>query len=204
MSSIYRPDIDGLRALAVLPVVLFHVDATLMPGGFVGVDVFFVISGFLITALLLSEMEGQRFSFAEFYKRRVARLLPALSVTLLMVVVFGFFFYGSRQFDSLGKDIFFSAFGAANLHFAQGVNYFAQDAAYQPLIHLWSLGVEEQFYVVWPVVMLAVYKLSKNLLVPVTLLLFALSFTLSIQGVSQDYLAGYFWPHYRAFELLSF
>lgn len=203
MSTTYRPDIDGLRALAVLPVVLFHVNESLMPGGFVGVDVFFVISGYLITALLLSEMEGQKFSFAEFYKRRAARLLPALSVTLLMVLVFGFFFYGSRQFDSLGKDIFFSAFGAANLHFAQGVNYFAQDAAYQPLIHLWSLGVEEQFYVVWPVVMLAVYKLSKNLLVPVTVLLFALSFTLSVQGVSEGYLAGYFLPHYRAFELLS-
>ena len=203
MSTTYRPDIDGLRALAVLPVVLFHVDGSLMPGGFVGVDVFFVISGYLITSLLLSEMEGQRFSFAEFYKRRAARLLPALSITLLMVLALGFFFYGSRQFDSLGKDIFFSAVGAANLHFAQGVDYFAQETAYQPLIHLWSLGVEEQFYVVWPRVMLAVYKLSKGLLVPVTVLLFLFSLKLSVNGVSQDYLAGYFLPHYRAFELLS-
>jgi len=203
LSTTYRLDIDGLRALAVLPVVLFHIDESLMPGGFVGVDVFFLISGYLITALLLSEMEGQKFSFAQFYKRRAARLLPALSITLLMVLVFGFFFYGSRQFDSLGKDIFFSAFGAANLHFAQGVDYFAQEAAYQPLIHLWSLGVEEQFYVVWPVVMLAVYKLSKRLLLPVTVLLFVLSLQLSVDGVNQEYLAGYFLPHYRAFELLS-
>lgn len=203
MNKSYRPDIDGLRALAVLPVVLFHVDEEMVPGGFVGVDIFFVISGYLITALLLSEMEEQKFSFAEFYKRRAARLLPALSITLLMVLFFGFFFYGSQQFDSLGKDIFFSAFGAANLHFAQGVNYFAQESAYQPLIHLWSLGVEEQFYVIWPVVMLAVYRFAKSLLLPITILLFVLSLQLSVHGTSQDYLAGYFLPQYRAFELLT-
>lgn len=198
----YRRDIDGLRAIAVLSVIAFHAGITWFAGGYVGVDVFFVISGYLITTLIYQEIQQQRFSFANFYKRRAARLLPALSVTLLVVLLFGFVFYDTQTFDQLGKEIFFSSFGAANLYFAGGVNYFTSDESQQPLIHLWSLGVEEQFYIVWPVILLLVMKFKRSALIPLTVLLFTLSLVYSELEVIERTTAGYFLPQYRAFELL--
>ncbi|MDN3555254.1 acyltransferase family protein [Halomonas maura] len=202
MSLSYRGDIDGLRAIGVLAVVLFHASEDFLPGGYVGVDVFFVVSGYLITSLIAKEMESGNFSFLNFYKRRAARLLPALSITLAFTLLFGFVFYDNGQFDNLGKEVFFSAFGAANILFSQGVNYFAQGQAYQPLIHLWSLGVEEQFYVAWPIILIMAFKVSRNVLIPLAAVLFAFSLFLSMDAVSRGYSAGYFLPHYRAFELL--
>ncbi len=114
----YRSDIDGLRAIAVFSVILFHSGVTFLPGGYVGVDVFFVISGYLITTLIYKDIQNNSFSFLNFYKRRAARLLPASSLTLLVVLAFGFIFYDTRTFDNLGKEVFFSSFGAANLLFA--------------------------------------------------------------------------------------
>ena len=152
--------------------------------------------------MIIKEVWSGEFSFFSFYKRRAARLLPALAITLFAVFSFGFVFYSGKQFDNLGKEIFFSAFGAANILFAQGVNYFAQDQVYQPLIHLWSLGVEEQFYVLWPIMIILVFKISRRLLFPVAIFLFVGSLFLSVKAVSNDYSAGYFLPHYRAFELL--
>ncbi|WP_152614551.1 acyltransferase family protein [Pseudoalteromonas luteoviolacea] len=198
----YRSDIDGLRAIAVMSVVAFHSGITALSGGYVGVDVFFVISGYLITTLIYNEMKNNDFSFGRFYKRRAARLLPALFITLFVVLVFGFINYNNKTFDNLGKEIFFSSFGGANILFAQGVNYFAKDEAYQPLIHMWSLGVEEQFYIIWPVILLLTYKFAKKLIIPVASILFFISLGLSINSVAEGQTKGYFLLHYRAFELL--
>lgn len=202
MSLNYRSDIDGLRAIAVLSVIAFHSGISFFSGGFVGVDVFFVISGFLITTLIYKEIEAGTFTFRNFYKRRAARLLPALAVTLTIVLIFGFLFYNNKTFDNLGKELFFSSFGAANILFAQGINYFAKNEAYQPLIHLWSLGVEEQFYIIWPVVLLLTFKFARKLILPVAYLLLIASFLMSLQAVEANETKGYFLLHYRAFELL--
>jgi len=198
----YRRDIDGLRAIAVLPVVAFHSGLTAFSGGYVGVDVFFVISGYLITSLIIKERSESRFSFADFYSRRIVRLGPALIITLFMVMSWGFVFYNNQAFDKLGKEIFYSAFGLANILFAQGLNYFAKDEAYQPLIHLWSLGVEEQFYLLWPLILLLTGKINAKLSVFVCLILLFLSLWLSNQAVEEGVTKGYFLLHYRAFELL--
>ncbi|MEM9101348.1 MAG: acyltransferase family protein [Pseudomonadota bacterium] len=198
----YRKDIDGLRAFAVIPVIAFHSGIDFFSGGYVGVDVFFVISGYLITTLIYQEIRENRFTFMNFYRRRAARLLPALGITLLTVLIFGFIFYNNKVFDNLGKELFFSSFGAANILFAQGVNYFANDVAYQPLIHLWSLGVEEQFYIIWPIILLLTLKLSKNLTLCVVIVAFLISLSLSVYSVNKNLTEGYFLLHFRAFELL--
>lgn len=198
----YRADIDGLRAIAVILVILFHCNITLFSGGYVGVDVFFVISGYLITSLLIEGIRNKTFTFRGFYKRRAARLLPALSITLIAVLAFGFVFYPTAAYDNLGKQVFFSSFGAANILFAQGTNYFVQESHYQPLIHLWSLGVEEQFYVVWPLLLLALCRFSNKTLLKAVTLLGITSLYLSERALSTPNSASYFLPHFRAFELL--
>ncbi|MCG8312947.1 MAG: acyltransferase [Pseudomonadales bacterium] len=198
----YRSDIDGLRAIAVMSVIAFHSGVGALSGGYVGVDVFFVISGYLITTLIYREIQEDRFTFRSFYKRRAARLLPALSLTLFIVLIFGFIFYNNKTFDNLGKELFFSSFGAANILFAQGVNYFAKDEAYQPLIHLWSLGVEEQFYIVWPIILLLAFRISNKLIIPVACVIFIVSLRFSVVAVEEGLTKGYFLLHYRAFELL--
>ena len=198
----YRKDIDGLRAISVLSVIAFHSGINSFSGGYIGVDVFFVISGFLITNLIHNDLKNRKFSFSDFYKRRVARLLPSLSITLSLVLIFGFFFYDSESYDSLGKEVFFASFGAANILFAEGINYFAEDLAFRPLTHLWSLGVEEQFYLIWPLLLMILFKIKKNLIFYSAVLLFFFSFLLSIYSVSENQPKGYFLLHYRAFELL--
>jgi peptidoglycan/LPS O-acetylase OafA/YrhL len=198
----YRSDIDGLRAIAVMSVIAFHSGISVFSGGYVGVDIFFVISGYLITTQIYKEITEGTFTFKGFYKRRAARLLPALSLTLCVVLVFGFIYYNNKTFDNLGKELLFSSLGAANILFSQGVNYFANDEAYQPLIHLWSLGVEEQFYLVWPIILLFFFRISNRLLIPVTVLMFIVSLGLSVFAVKEQLTKGYFLPHYRAFELL--
>ncbi len=156
----------------------------------------------MITTLIYKEIKEETFTFKNFYKRRAARLLPALSLTLFIVLTFGFVFYNNSAFDNLGKEVFFSSFGAANILFAQGVNYFAKNEAYQPLIHLWSLGVEEQFYIVWPIILLLAFRFSSKIIIPTACFFFVLSLGLSIISVEEGSTKGYFLLHYRAFELL--
>ena len=200
---IYRQDLDGLRAISVLFVVAFHSGIDSMSGGFVGVDVFFVISGYLITSLIFGEITSRKFSLLSFYKRRVTRLLPALSITLLATLAFGFFFLSNNRFDNLSKEVFFSSIGLANFLFAQGLNYFAHGASdTRILLHLWSIGVEEQFYFVWPILLLIFSNLRLRYIVILTSILCLISFVMSVIAVYTIPTKAYFYPQYRSFELL--
>ncbi len=158
----YRADIDGLRAVAVLPVVLFHADVPLFSGGFVGVDVFFVISGYLITELLVREIEStSRISFMQFYARRARRLLPAFGLMLTCVLGAGVFLLTPIEQDTLARTALAAASYVSNFYFiAQSADYFAPDIKTNVLLHTWSLGVEEQFYLVWPAFIAAAYWLG--------------------------------------------
>ncbi|WP_057463282.1 acyltransferase family protein [Pseudovibrio sp. POLY-S9] len=199
----YTKEIDGLRAISVILVILFHANSAWVPGGYIGVDVFFVISGFLITSLIQNEINRTgKFSFINFYNRRFARLLPALIVTLAVTYSFGFLLYGPAEFDSLGRDIFFSALGVKNFLDAMGANYFVQDETFKPLLHMWSLGVEEQYYVVWPLVLLLTAILFRSLAVFLSLVLLVLFLGVSEFGATQNLQGAYFLPQYRAVELL--
>jgi peptidoglycan/LPS O-acetylase OafA/YrhL len=150
----YRPDIDGLRAVSILLVVGYHAQPWLIPGGFIGVDVFFVISGFLITRIILGEIKAGAFSLSKFYARRVRRIFPALIVVLVAAYLIGWFLLLPEAFSLLGESIAASVAFAANLFLLGQSGYFAADAAENPLLHLWSLGVEEQFYIFWPLTLM--------------------------------------------------
>ena len=157
-SSKYRPDIDGLRAVAVLLVVIFHAFPELKGGGFIGVDVFFVISGFLITGIIVNDLERGRFSFKGFYARRIKRIYPALLVVLLVCFVSGWYLLLPDEFESLGKHIAGGAGFVANLVLWGESGYFDLQTALKPLLHLWSLGVEEQFYFLWPLILYLAFQ----------------------------------------------
>lgn len=152
MSQGFRSDIEGLRALAVLPILLFHLEAKWCPGGFIGVDIFFVISGYLITRMILAE--GAGFSFGRFYARRFFRLFPALFATLLGTLAAAWSMIGPQEFVGLAKSAITAALGVSNVYFLETVDYFNASALDHPLLHTWSLGVEEQFYLVWPALLL--------------------------------------------------
>lgn len=147
----YRADIDGLRALAVVGVVAFHAFPELLPGGFAGVDVFFVISGYLISGIIFDEVARGSFSLATFYSRRVRRLFPALIIVLASVAACSWFVLLPASLDMLGQQIVAGSAFLANFYFWLQSGYFSPDAHTLPLLHLWSLGVEEQFYIFWPV-----------------------------------------------------
>ena len=154
----YRPDIDGLRAVAVLSVVAYHASPRLLSGGFVGVDVFFVISGFLISTIILREMEAGSFSLAGFYARRIRRLFPALIVVLAATLAIGWYFLLPHEFRALGRHMAAGAAYFINFTLKREAGYFDAAADEKPLLHLWSLAVEEQFYIVWPLLLLLIRK----------------------------------------------
>jgi peptidoglycan/LPS O-acetylase OafA/YrhL len=154
----YRPDIDGLRAIAVLLVIGFHAAPALVPGGFIGVDIFFVISGYLIAGLIQAELDQGRFSALLFYARRCRRIVPALAVVLVATWGLGWLEMFADEFENLGKHIIGGAGFAANMVLASETGYFDPRAETKPLLHLWSLGIEEQFYLVWPMVAMLVFR----------------------------------------------
>jgi peptidoglycan/LPS O-acetylase OafA/YrhL len=154
----YRPEVDGLRAVAVLSVILFHAGVTGLPGGFTGVDIFFVISGFLITKIIVNALRERRFSFMEFYARRFKRLMPAALFMLLTTVVFGYWILTPDKYVELAKSAVYASLFLANVWFANNSGYFDQAAEVSPLIHMWSLAVEEQFYLLFPLFILVSFK----------------------------------------------
>jgi peptidoglycan/LPS O-acetylase OafA/YrhL len=202
----YRPDIDGLRALAVLAVVLFHIDADLLPGGFAGVDIFFVISGFLITGNILRDIDSEKgFSWLEFYRRRILRLLPVLFVVLLTTLIFGHFILIPEDFREMSYAAIASIASAANVYFTYFLNtdYFAEASHVRPLLHLWSLGVEEQFYVFWPIILVSVLSFAGRWpLILVTLVIASGSFLLAESLLHTQPKFAYYMLPTRGGELL--
>ncbi len=198
----YRRDIDGLRAVAVLAVVLYHAFPNLLPGGFIGVDVFFVISGYLISSILLRELQQRQFSIAAFYARRVKRIFPSLLAVMLACLAFGWVALFPDEYGQLGKHVGGGASFAANFFYWAQVGYFDTSADTKPLLHLWSLGIEEQFYIVWPAVLALAWRRRANLLA-VTAMLAVLSFALNAAGIDRHATATFYSPLSRAWELLG-
>jgi peptidoglycan/LPS O-acetylase OafA/YrhL len=197
----YRADIDGLRAVSILLVVLYHAQPWLVGGGFIGVDVFFVISGFLITRLILSEMQAGDFSVRKFYARRVRRIFPALIVVLLATWTIGWFLLLPDAFVLLGKTMAAGVGFVSNLFQLTQVGYFAPDAADNPLLHLWSLGIEEQFYIVWPGVLLLIASSRRRHLYVLLPALASFGASLLIFSGLNDW--AFYSPIPRAWELLA-
>lgn len=197
----YRPDIDTLRAAAVLSVIVFHIEKNWLPGGFLGVDIFFVISGFLMTAILLREMSGGggRFSLKAFYIRRIKRILPAFFAVLAATLTGGFFLFTKDDFFLLWKSALTALGFASNLYFARGKDYFAPAQEEKPLLHIWSLSVEEQFYFAFPILLLLVVRKSLRVQAGFLAALCALSLAASFIPSALD---KYYLPHLRACELL--
>jgi len=158
----YRNDIDGLRAVAVVPIVLYHAGLTWISGGFIGVDVFFVISGFLITSIMLGDIQAGRFSVVGFWGRRIVRIFPALFVMLAAVMVAGCVFLFPGDLRSLAASAAAAAAFVSNLWFEFTAGYFGPAAETLPLLHTWSLGVEDQFYIVHPLLIAAVHRFAPN------------------------------------------
>jgi peptidoglycan/LPS O-acetylase OafA/YrhL len=196
----YRADIDGLRALAVLAVIAYHAFPGIAPGGFVGVDVFFVISGFLISSILVEAHRKGTFSFREFYARRIRRLFPSLMIVLLACWVAGWFVLFPAEYKSLGKHFLSGAGFSSNLLFWRDASYFDSASEVKPLLHLWSLGVEEQFYLAWPLVLLVGARLKR--LASMIALVLAGSLALCIVRTSHDATAAFFSPVTRAWEFM--
>jgi peptidoglycan/LPS O-acetylase OafA/YrhL len=198
----YRPDIDGLRAIAVLSVVLFHGFPGIMPGGFIGVDIFFVISGYLISTIIFESLEKKTFSFLEFYARRIKRIFPALLLVLIFCLIFGWFALLTEEYKQLGKHVAGGAGFISNLLLWNESGYFDNSADTKPLLHLWSLGIEEQFYIIWPLLLWCSWKRHLNLL-GITTFVCAMSFVLNIAKVDNAPVAAFYSPQTRFWELMA-
>ncbi len=197
----YRPDIDGLRAIAVLSVVAFHAFPEWVTGGFIGVDIFFVISGFLISTIIFENLDSGTFSFPEFYARRIKRIFPALSVVLLTCILFGYFTLLPDELNQLGKHVAAGAGFVSNLVLWSESGYFDNSAETKPFLHLWSLGIEEQFYIIWPFLLWVALK-NRIKFLPLTIILLLGSFFLNIWMVFQNSVATFYSPLTRVWELL--
>ena len=201
-SDRYRSDIDGLRAVAVMLVVNFHAFPEVLQGGFIGVDIFFVISGFLITGIIARELSAGRFSLVTFYNRRIRRIFPALIVVLGTVLVLGWLWLLPAPYAALSGDVAASAAFAANIALLLQSGYFDIESAKKPLLHLWSLGIEEQFYLLWPLLLMLAARLRLGLL-PVAATIGIASFILNVALIGSDPVATFYLPFTRAWELLA-
>jgi len=200
VETTYRPDIDGLRCIAVLLVVAFHLFPQKVRGGFIGVDIFFVISGYLITSILFGSMRKGTYSILTFYERRIRRIFPALIVVLAATFTAGWFLLSPEELTSLSQTLIGGASFSANLVLLHQIGYFDISAESKPLLHLWSLGVEEQFYIVWPLILYVAYKRKLNLLTLSCTLALA-SFILNVAFVGKKPDETFYLPVTRAWEL---
>lgn len=201
----YRPEIDGLRAIAVMAVVLYHAGFGLT-GGFVGVDIFFVISGFLITSLILKDLDAGTFTLAGFWERRIRRIVPALAFLVLATLMAGWILLLPGDYAALGQSAFYQGLFVANIYFWRNSGYFAGEAEEKPLLHTWSLAVEEQFYMVFPLLMVGLVAIprfrQRGPLLAIFGLIIGLSLGVSIWGVANWPVASFFLLPTRAWELL--
>lgn len=182
----FRKDINGLRALAVISVVFYHFNIPFFSGGFSGVDIFFVISGFLMTGIIQSRLEENNFSFIKFYLDRAKRIIPALSCTCLLVFISCWFFLTPIDFETLGRHIYSSLLFISNIVYFKEINYFDASASQKWFLHTWSLSVEWQFYILLPLLMFVVYKINRKSINTVLQFLFLVSLTLSIYFVESN------------------
>ena len=200
--SSYRTEVDGLKAFAVLSVVAFHAFPSLLKGGFIGVDVFFVISGFLITSHIFEKLDKGQFSFTDFFGRRIRRLFPALILIMICSLAFGWFALLADEFAQLGKHVASGVALIANFILVDEGGYFDNAAETKPMLHLWSLAVEEQFYIVWTLVLWLAWKRKFNLLT-ITILVAVVSFYLNLRFVKSHPTEIFFWSVGRLWEPLS-
>ncbi len=199
----YRPEIDGLRALAVLSVILFHAEFELFNGGFIGVDVFFVISGYLITTILIDDIENKRFSIFNFYERRARRILPALFFVMLLCIPFAWSWMLPDPFENFGQSIVATTLSGNNILLFLTSGYWDLAAKFKPLLHTWSIGIEGQYYVFFPLFLVLTWRFGQSLvywlIISITFISFALSEWLSREAPQ----AAFYLIHARAWELFS-
>lgn len=200
---IYRAEIDGLRAVAVLPVIAFHAGFGLLAGGFAGVDVFFVLSGYLITTILREALAQERYSLTEFYIRRARRLLPALTVVVLACVPFAWLWMGPAAFEGFARSLMAVGLFASNILFWQEGGYFATAAEAKPLLHTWSLAVEEQYYLLFPPLLALIWHRARRHLIACVAGLAVASFMLAVLTVGARSEAAFYLAQTRAWELLA-
>jgi peptidoglycan/LPS O-acetylase OafA/YrhL len=198
----YRREIDGLRALAVLPVILFHAGFETFSGGFVGVDVFFVISGYLITTIILAELEQGKFSIVNFYERRARRILPALFLVMLVCIPFAWVSLTPADLNSFAKSLVAVPLFVSNVFFWRDGGYFETAAELKPLLHTWSLAVEEQYYVLFPLFLMLFWRLGKRLILVSLGLVFVASIAIAQWGAYAQPTAAFFLLPTRGWELL--
>jgi peptidoglycan/LPS O-acetylase OafA/YrhL len=198
----YRRDIDGLRAIAVASVLLFHAFPTWGHGGFAGVDIFFVISGFLISGVILKDLQRSSFTYANFYSRRIRRIFPALALVLGAVLLFGWYLQFPYEYRFLGKHVAAGAAFVSNLALWRESGYFDAAAESKPLLHLWSLGIEEQFYLIWPLVIAWVFRRARSRVLAVTAAAALASFVCNLVLVGVNRSATFYLPFTRFWELL--
>jgi peptidoglycan/LPS O-acetylase OafA/YrhL len=199
----YRREIDGLRAVAVLPVIFFHAGFSVFSGGYIGVDVFFVISGYLITSILISELEQGKFSIARFYERRARRILPALFFVMLACLPFSWLFMNSIQMKDFAQSLVAVVFFGSNILFWLESGYFSADAELKPLLHTWSLAVEEQYYLLFPIFLLLAWRFGLNKVFWSVVVIAAISLLLSEWGWRNKPTANFYLAPTRAWELLA-
>ncbi len=198
----YRPDIDGLRAVAVLLVVAYHTGIAKCHGGFIGVDVFFVISGFLISSVILAEISAGKFSIFAFYERRIRRIFPALMVMMFLTSFLAWKYFLPTELIDYAKSLLAATFSVSNIYFWRQSGYFDAPAALKPLLHTWSLAVEEQFYIVFPLFLVLIRKLFPARLRTAVLAFAAVSMLISAYGAFHNPVSTFYLLHTRAWELL--
>ncbi len=202
-SQKYRPDIDGLRAVAVMLVIFYHAGFAPVSGGFIGVDVFFVISGYLISSIIIRELDDGTFTFVDFYSRRIKRICPALFAVLFLSCLFAFFVLIPKDLRNFGRSVASTVFFYSNWNFYTQVGYFDGPAIEKPLLHTWSLAIEEQFYLVWPVTVYGLYRaFGRKTLTQIIVALLFVSLVASQYQLDSDQSQVFYLLPFRAWELL--